>query len=109
MRCPACDFLGSRVVDSRGTPGEDAIRRRRECDACEHRFTTYERIDLPPFFVIKKNGERELFERAKFLAGIHVALHRRPVPAGTIDDFVRSVETQIGERSAREVTSSELG
>ena len=109
MHCPACGSTGSRVVDSRGAPSEDAIRRRRECDACEHRFTTYERVDLPRVFVIKKNGERELFERDKFLAGIHVALHRRPVPAGKIDAFVRSVELQIGERSGREVTSHELG
>ncbi|MCO4760142.1 MAG: transcriptional repressor NrdR [Myxococcales bacterium] len=107
MHCPSCDSVGSRVVDSRGTPGEDAIRRRRECDTCGHRFTTYERVDLPNIFVIKKNGERELFERDKFLAGIHVALHRRPVAAAAIDEFVRTVETRIG--SAREVQSHELG
>jgi len=109
MRCPSCDSVGSRVVDSRGTPSEDAIRRRRECDACGHRFTTYERVDLPRVFVIKKNGEREPFDRHKLLAGMHVAVHRRPVPASKIDDFVRSVETRIGEKSAREVTSAELG
>jgi len=109
VRCPSCDAADLRVVDSRATTTGDAIRRRRSCDGCGHRFTTYERIECPQVLVVKKNGERERFERDKILAGILVALHRRPVPAERIDLFLRSLEAHFAEHHIREVTSSELG
>ncbi len=109
MHCPSCASPDLKVVDSRGTPAGDAIRRRRACDACGHRFTTYERVERAQVFVIKKTGERELFDRDKLLAGILVALHRRPVPAEDIEAFIRSVETRLAEGNVREVHSHELG
>lgn len=109
MRCPRCNSLSSRVVDSRLTPREDATRRRRECEECGNRFTTYERIELAPILVVKKGGDRERFDRDKLRSGLGVALHRRPVPADAVEDFLRSVEHRIAERPGAEVSSSELG
>ncbi len=109
MRCPRCASLASRVVDSRLTPREDAIRRRRECEDCNHRFTTYERIEAAPVLVVKKNGTRERFDRDKLRAGVAVALHRRPVPADAIEDLLRTAELRLAERGLTEISSSELG
>ncbi len=109
MRCPRCNSLSSRVVDSRLTPREDATRRRRECEDCGNRFTTYERVEIAPILVIKKGGDRERFDRDKLRAGLDVALHRRPVPADAVEDFLRATELRIAERAGSEVSSSELG
>lgn len=109
MRCPRCASLASRVVDSRLTPREDAIRRRRECEDCNHRFTTYERIEAAPVLVVKKNGTRERFDRDKLRAGVEVALHRRPVPADAIEDLLRNAELRLAERGLTEISSLELG
>ncbi|MCB9738874.1 MAG: transcriptional repressor NrdR [Deltaproteobacteria bacterium] len=109
MRCPSCHSLSSRVVDSRLTPRDDATRRRRECEDCGNRFTTYERVELAPILVVKKGGDRERFDREKLRAGLDVALHRRPVGAEAIEEFLRNVEQRIAERPGAEVNSSELG
>ncbi|MEY3012076.1 MAG: Transcriptional repressor NrdR [Pseudomonadota bacterium] len=109
MRCPRCNSLSSRVVDSRLTPREDATRRRRECEDCGNRFTTYERVEIAPILVVKKGGDRERFDRDKLRAGLDVALHRRPVPADAIEEFLRATELRIAERAGSEVSSSELG
>lgn len=109
MRCPSCDAADLRVVDSRATSGGDAIRRRRSCESCGYRFNTYERVERPQVLVVKKNGEREQFEREKLLEGILVALHRRPVSAQRIDHFLRSLDAYFTEHNIREVTSVELG
>jgi transcriptional repressor NrdR len=109
MRCPRCASLESKVVDSRLTPREDAIRRRRECEGCANRYTTYERIEFAPILVIKKGGTRERFERDKLHTSLSVALHRRPVSAGVIEEFLRVLEHRIHERPGSEVGSNELG
>ena len=81
MRCPYCGFAQDRVVDSRESKEADAIRRRRECEGCNKRFTTYERIDEIPYMVVKKDGRREKFDRQKVLSGLLHACEKRPVPA----------------------------
>lgn len=109
MRCPRCAASSDRVVDSRVTPSGDAIRRRRACDACGHRFTTYERMEVAPLLIVKKDGKREAFQRDKLLIGIFKALHRRPVAADLVHDFVRAVEQRLAEGGEREVPSRQLG
>ncbi|MHB1506369.1 MAG: NrdR family transcriptional regulator, partial [Sulfobacillus sp.] len=80
MRCPNCSEEDTRVLDSRPTEDDQAIRRRRECPACLHRFTTYERIEQGPLVVVKKDGRREVFDRQKVLKGVLTALQKRPIP-----------------------------
>jgi len=109
MRCPRCAGADSRVVDSRLTPREDAIRRRRECERCLYRFTSYERVEVPSILVVKKDGVRERFDRDKLRAGIVVALHRRPVAAEAVEEFLRATEARLAESNASEVRSAELG
>ncbi len=109
MRCPTCASTDSRVIDSRTTGTEDAIRRRRECDACGGRFTTYERIERVPILVVKKDGQREAFDRVKVLEGLHKALHRRPVSAGRIADFASDLEVRLDDRREREVSTADIG
>lgn len=108
MRCPRCGNESDKVVDSRATA--DAIRRRRACEACGHRYTTYERIEASAgLLVVKKNGQREAFSRDKLLGGLLTALHRRPVPAEVCHEFVRALELRWSEGGAKEVASSVLG
>jgi len=109
MRCPKCADLSDKVVDSRLMPHGDAIRRRRACEGCGHRYTTYERVEVSPVLVVKKNGQREEFQRDKLLGGLRKALHRRPVSAQACDEFVRGVEQKLAEAGAREVATAELG
>ncbi|MBI5611222.1 MAG: transcriptional repressor NrdR [Deltaproteobacteria bacterium] len=109
MRCPLCQHDADRVLDSRPTPQGDATRRRRECERCNHRFTTYERVELQLPLVVKKDGQRQPFSRDKLLAGIFKAVHRRPVTAEAVHDWVRGVEVNLAERGEREVESGQLG
>jgi transcriptional repressor NrdR len=109
MRCPICHQTSDRVLDSRPSATGDAIRRRRICDACGHRFTTWERIALQMPMVVKKDGQREAFDRDKLLAGIFKAVHRRPVAPERVHDFVRSLEARLSETGEREVESALLG
>ncbi len=109
MRCPKCANQSDKVVDSRLMPAGDAIRRRRECEACGHRYTTYERTEVTPLLVVKKNGQRQAFHRDKLLAGVLIALHRRPVSADVAHEFVRQVEQRLADNGVREVPSAELG
>ena len=109
MRCPRCGDEADKVVDSRLLPGGDAIRRRRACEACNHRYTTYERIELQLPLIVKKQGQREEFGRDKLRSGIVKAMHRRPIPADSVDEFLRSVETRLSETGEREVPSTLLG
>ncbi len=109
MRCPSCAGTDSRVIDSRTTSAEDAIRRRRECEACGGRFTTYERIERVPVLVVKKDGQREAFDRVKLLEGLHKALHRRPVSADRIAGFANDLELRLDDRREREVSTTEIG
>lgn len=108
MKCIYCNCTESRVVDSR--PTEDgAIRRRRECEGCQRRFTTYEKIEMLPVFIIKKDKRRELFDPAKVRGGILKACEKRPVPIDEIEKLVSRVEMSVCQRMEQEVTSEEIG
>ena len=109
MRCPFCNQDNTRVVDSRPVEDSNAIRRRRMCDACGKRFTTYEKVETIPLIVIKKDQNREPYDRAKIEAGVLRACHKRPIPAEKITELVDSVETEIFEKELREISSSEIG
>jgi transcriptional repressor NrdR len=109
MKCPYCGFAQDRVVDSRESKEADSIRRRRECERCRKRFTTYERVDEIPYLVVKKDGRREKFERQKVLSGILRACEKRPVPAAQLEALVDEVETSLIDSSERERSTSEIG
>ncbi|RXS94473.1 transcriptional regulator NrdR [Silvibacterium dinghuense] len=109
MKCPYCGFTQDRVIDSRESKEADSIRRRRECERCTKRFTTYERIDEIPYMVVKKDGRREKFERQKVLSGLLHACEKRPVSAGTLERLVDETESYLTESPERERTTSEIG
>jgi len=109
MRCPYCQHAEDRVVDSREGGDGDVIRRRRECLGCRRRFTTYERIDVVMPMVVKKDGRREPWDRAKLEAGFHKACEKRPVPTDAIDDSVARIERALQESGMREVASDVVG
>ncbi len=109
MKCPYCGFAQDRVVDSRESKEADSIRRRRECERCEKRFTTYERIDEIPYMVVKKGGRREKFERQKVLSGLLRACEKRPVPAIHLEKIVDETEAFLVDSPERERTTSEIG
>lgn len=109
MKCPFCGHAEDKVIDSR--PAEDgaAIRRRRACISCGGRFTTYEKIEISPILVIKKDGTRQVFDRNKIVGGVVKSCEKRPVSHQQILDLVSFVESQIQVSGAREVSSGELG
>ena len=107
MRCPFCNQDNTRVVDSRPVEDSNAIRRRRMCDACGKRFTTYEKVETIPLIVIKKDQNREPYDRAKIEAGVLRACHKRPIPTEKITELVDSVETEIFNKELREISSSD--
>lgn len=109
MRCPYCQHADDRVVDSRESTDGDVIRRRRECAACKRRFTTYERVDVVMPMVVKKDGRREPWDRAKLEAGFHKACEKRPVPTEAIDEGVARIERSVQEKGLREILSTEIG
>ena len=109
MKCPFCGFAQDRVVDSRESKEADSIRRRRECEKCERRFTTYERIDEIPYMVVKKDGRREKFERHKILSGLLRACEKRPVASAQLEAIVDSTESYLMDAPERERTTSEIG
>ena len=109
MKCPFCNNLQDKVVDSRESKEGDAIRRRRECLACERRYTTYERIDEVPYMVIKKDGRREKFDRQKVLAGLLKACEKRPVSMGKLSELVNQVESKVSDSPDREISTIEIG
>jgi transcriptional repressor NrdR len=109
VRCPFCDHDRDRVVDSRESREGTSIRRRRECLGCGRRFTTYERIEDIPFMVVKKNGQRETFDRAKVLRGIMRACEKRPVSPRQLEELVEAVERRVQDSPTREATSLEIG
>lgn len=109
MKCPYCGFTQDRVVDSRESKEADSIRRRRECEKCEKRFTTYERIDEIPYNVVKKDGRREKFDRQKVLSGLLRACEKRPVSSSMLEQIVNDTESFIIESAERERTTSEVG
>jgi len=109
MRCPYCGFKEDKVVDSRATGEESAVRRRRECLKCGKRFTTYEYVEENSLLVIKKDGRRETFDRKKILAGIIRACEKRPVSVEKMEDVVTQVERLIQKKNDREVLASKIG
>ena len=109
MKCPFCNQDNTRVVDSRPADDNTAIRRRRMCDACGKRFTTYEKVETIPLIVIKKDQNREQFDRSKIEAGVLRDCHKRPVSAEQIHRLVDDVETEVFNLEEREIPSSVIG
>lgn len=109
MRCPFCQTRDSRVVDSRELAGGDSIRRRRECNACGRRFTTYERVESGGLMVIKRDGRREEFDSRKLREKLRIALTKRPVPQTEIDRIVTQVEAELLSLGTVEVPSTTIG
>lgn len=109
MKCPFCSFENTKVIDSRPTDDNSEIRRRRLCEACRRRFTTYEKVETIPLIVIKKDSTRQQYERSKIEAGVIRACYKRPVSAEQITKLVDEVETEIFNRENKEIASSEIG
>lgn len=109
MQCPVCHHTDSRVLESRSTDSGRSIRRRRECLQCKHRFTTYERVELLPVTVVKRNGQKEAFDRAKVMRGVMRACEKTGLTASEMEQVVTAVETQIQQRASREIKSSAIG
>ncbi|WP_283678276.1 transcriptional regulator NrdR [Lentilactobacillus sp. Marseille-Q4993] len=109
MHCPHCGHNGSKVIDSRPTDDNRVIRRRRECENCGFRFTTFERIEMTPLLVIKKNGTRQEFNREKLLKGIVRSAEKRPVSMNSITNLVDKVENRLRSTGDSEVTSRQIG
>jgi transcriptional repressor NrdR len=109
VRCPFCNNLQDKVVDSRESKEGEAIRRRRECLACERRYTTYERIDEVPYMVVKKDGRREKFDRQKVLAGLLKACEKRPISMGKLSELVNQVESKVSDSMDREISTMDIG
>ena len=109
MKCPFCGHLHDKVVDSRESKEGDAIRRRRQCLACQRRFTSYERIDEIPYMVVKKGGRRERFDRQKVLAGVLKACEKRPVSMVQLEAIADKAELMVQDSSEREVSTTSVG
>ncbi|MEE8703673.1 MAG: transcriptional regulator NrdR [Olsenella sp.] len=109
MRCPKCGCEESKVVDSRPSEGNDAIRRRRECSRCGFRFTTYERKEEMPLLVVKKDGTKETFDRQKIMRGLVRATVKRNIPIKRLDQLIDSIESELRDEGVGEVSSQEIG
>ena len=109
MKCPFCGFKEDKVVDSRSTAEESAVRRRRECLKCGKRFTTYEYVEEVSLMVIKKDSRREPFDRKKVLAGVMRACEKRPISMEKMEEIITQVERAIQKKSDREVASTRIG
>ena len=109
MRCPFCDKDNTRVVDSRPVEETNSIRRRRMCDSCGKRFTTYERVEAIPLVIIKKDQSREEYDRSKLQNGVMRACYKRPIPVKRIEELIDEIETEIFNKEEREVPSTVIG
>jgi len=109
MKCPFCYHAESKVVDSRPTDENSAIRRRRECMICAKRFTTYEKYEQIPIFVVKKDGRRELFDASKIMNGLLKACEKRPIPIKDLEVLTETIEKQIYNSLEQEITSQWIG
>ena len=109
MKCPFCNQENTRVIDSRPVPDNNSIRRRRQCDECGKRFTTYEKIETIPLTVIKKDQSREQYERRKIQDGITRACYKRPVSVVKIESIMDEIETEVFNREEKEIPSSMIG
>ena len=109
MKCPYCNKPGTRVIDSRPAEDGSSIRRRRGCDECGKRFTTYEKVETIPLIVIKKDDNREQYDRSKIEGGVLRACYKRPVSAEQIQRTLEKIETKIFEREEKEIPTSVIG
>ena len=109
MKCPFCGYDDSKVLDTRPTDEGNTIRRRRECLKCQKRFTTYEKIEQSPIMVIKKDGNRQAFDREKIIRGMIKSCEKRPVSAADIEEAVNNIEKKIENSIKKEISSLEVG
>lgn len=109
MRCSFCGYPDSKVLDSRPVEEGNGIRRRRECLSCGRRFTTYERVEETNILVVKRNGNREIFDKNKILAGLVRACDKRPVPAAVLEQLVADIERDLRNSAEREVSAMRIG
>ena len=109
MKCPFCGYDDSKVLDTRPTDEGNTIRRRRECLNCQKRFTTYEKIEQSPIMVIKKDGNRQAFDREKIIRGMIKSCEKRPVSAADIEEAVNNIEKKIENSMKKEISSLEVG
>ena len=109
MKCPFCGHENTRVIYSRPAEENNSIRRRRVCDECDKRFTTYEKVETIPLIIIKKDNNRETYDRSKIEAGVLRACHKRPISAGQIERLVDDVETEVFKREEKEISSETIG
>ncbi len=109
MKCPFCNLDNTRVIDSRPADDNASIRRRRQCDECGKRFTTYERVEVMPLTVIKKDRTREPYDRGKIVSGIMRACHKRPVSVQQIEETVNHIENELYNLEYKEIESDQIG
>ncbi|MFZ3590734.1 transcriptional regulator NrdR [Bacillus sp. DJP31] len=109
MKCPSCQHNGTRVLDSRPVDESRSIRRRRECEDCQYRFTTFEKVEEIPLIVVKKDGTREEFSREKILRGLIKACEKRPVPLQKLEDITHEVEVELRNQGVSEIKSDVVG
>ncbi len=109
MKCPFCNHPDSKVIDSRESRKDLSIRRRRECISCKKRYTTYEKIEVIPYMVVKKDGSRQPFDGQKILRGLLKACEKRPIAVAKLEEIVEEIETKVHERPDKEIKVSEIG
>lgn len=109
MKCPFCNASDTKVIDSRPADDNSSIRRRRQCETCKKRFTTYEKLETMPLMVIKKDNSREVYERAKIEAGVLHSCHKRPVSSQQIGAMIDEIENQIFNMEEREIETTAIG
>lgn len=109
MKCPFCNQENTRVIDSRPVPDNNSIRRRRQCDECGKRFTTYEKIESIPLTVIKKDQSREQYDRRKIQDGVTRACYKRPISVEKIESMIDEIETEVFNREEKEIPSAVIG
>ena len=109
MKCPYCGYSESKVVDSRPTDEEAAIRRRRECERCAKRFTTYEKIEEMPLIIVKKDGSREVYQRSKMMNGLLRACEKRPISISQIEELADDIEKELYNSMEKEIPSKKIG
>lgn len=109
MKCPFCGHDNTRVIDSRPAEENNSIRRRRVCDECNKRFTTYEKVETIPLIIIKKDNNRETYDRSKIEAGVLRACHKRPISVNQINSLIDEVETEIFNMEEKEIPSAVIG
>jgi transcriptional repressor NrdR len=109
MRCPRCGCVESKVIDSRASENYETIRRRRECESCGYRFTTYERLEEVPLTVRKKDGSTEVFDRQKIMRGLVTATVKRDIPVSKLNELIDDIERELRDKGKAEVSSHDLG